>query len=574
MRLRISQATSLILTFLLSFSTVVAQEIPLRHIHCGTLWGLSCGGTWADTVVNDSLSSISSSTCTVLDGTQLDTFFSKPKTVVPGNSGLLSWWGNRLPYRTNGDNFVFHCGKFQYKKIRSTSRLLTCADVNALGLIAPRTGDTEDVNFVSGIFKGQTRNQLIGALPAGTFISEECSFPYLDGGQRLIGQTNYAILCSKSAFSSLAVGLDVTSRSPTITASGFDPAADPLNVLQKLHFTIKVKKCVGSTEPPTTTIKISIKKTNDEVIAENLQVPASFANSDRYVANGVHLPTLLTTSQFQTFIRYARTNPVKFVVKSDSHLGEVTREIKLSTCGHLFGNGGQHFTFGYGNSSNMNATQVVDLARQHSDFLLTANPFKEHKAKFSFYVDLAPYDDANWNISDFAANTSCRASSTYTLIQGRGPEASSVKGAGLISLNPSSVPGSTPRWKSEKFVHEVGHAYCGLDEEYFDNTNVIASPDYDQPNCTTKPARRFKDLYGQYHGDASTFRRCSSNSDAVRPSDSSVMSVEHSANLPAFNTVSCGQCMARILGQVPARRHFPACAAMQGVTAYATGGNS
>lgn len=180
-------------------------------------------------------------------------------------------------------------------------------------------------------------------------------------------------------------------------------------------------------------------------------------------------------------------------------------------------------------------------------------PFKSNINSFSSYVDLVNHDDTKWAmlIPDTLYNlwnrpkkiSSCGADgSQYFFINGRTYEGISLYKIRVVYLLTSSVDAHTA-------MHETGHSFCGLLDEYLGSPfERIFYPE--GLNCPVSPRNNYY-YNGKLYGDA-FWKGCTRDS-VFRPSKNSLMNqgAKHSV-------IDCGYCMSAIKGG-SVREHWPEC---------------
>ena len=88
-------------------------------------------------------------------------------------------------------------------------------------------------------------------------------------------------------------------------------------------------------------------------------------------------------------------------------------------------------------------------------------------------------------------------------------------------------------------MHEVGHVYAGLDDEYYSSDETISK--YGK-NCE-------KPLPGDWEGYSNVFQGCGIGcGDCYRPSLNSIMNDISGGAGGVFNIVSCAHIMSKIKG--------------------------
>ena len=138
------------------------------------------------------------------------------------------------------------------------------------------------------------------------------------------------------------------------------------------------------------------------------------------------------------------------------------------------------------------------------------------------------------------------------------------KGTGLIVINIGAI---TDRL-SFIAMHEFGHAFCGLDDEYLYGESKYGILYKPLTNCVHLPREDYqynKILYGNLNNVGCSYKSLFASPKALsenpslyyyRPSYNSIMSSYR--GLVEFNVVSCGYCLAAIKGGDP-KSYWPEC---------------
>ena len=130
------------------------------------------------------------------------------------------------------------------------------------------------------------------------------------------------------------------------------------------------------------------------------------------------------------------------------------------------------------------------------------------------------------------------------------------------------------------FIHEFGHAFSGLSDEYSKTTNWgggLTNPviSHAIPHCSLDPKTDYSSKGILYGG--TDFRDCTvvvgevfKDVPAVfRPSKNSIMNNNFTPDINnyfhKFNVISCGYLMKNINDDVSAKKYWSDCAAMPGI---------
>ena len=253
-----------------------------------------------------------------------------------------------------------------------------------------------------------------------------------------------------------------------------------------------------------------------------------------------------------------------------------SKEVKTSNCVHLQGYSDSDFKHSppfkivnmRGISSSMNPFEILSWGKASiiHGFNMT-EPFDRYIDKFSFYADLVNHDDSKWNILvDYIGNffdtetykivpkiSSCGNNNRlYFFYSDRTYSAYTRKFNKVVFLNEASI--------STTVIHETGHAFCGLYDEYNRSimVNMLGSAygfSYGT-NCVENPNYSWGD-----YGD-NIFQGCAYYSNYFRPSLNSIMN--NPFEVRQFNVVSCGYCSQAINGG-DKKEYWKECCNMAGV---------
>ncbi len=190
-------------------------------------------------------------------------------------------------------------------------------------------------------------------------------------------------------------------------------------------------------------------------------------------------------------------------------------------------------------------------------------PFKEYSEDFAFYSDLKIIDDSSMGLrnneffdigfEDIPNNSSCFGGRVYTFYNGRTYNAYTRLNAKTLFIN------IIKQTRMETFMHEMGHAFVALHDEYYSETqlkSILENPIYNNSqevliniatsgellkNCVKTV--NWPDKYGKtnlnYPGCGAFLKGF------YFPSKDSMMNLN--SNL-GFNTISCGYILQSING--------------------------
>ncbi|HLC53464.1 MAG TPA: hypothetical protein VJK03_02880 [Candidatus Nanoarchaeia archaeon] len=248
--------------------------------------------------------------------------------------------------------------------------------------------------------------------------------------------------------------------------------------------------------------------------------------------------------------------------------------LPMTNCRQLYGEGEQSFVFAYAKSFPFNLDSMAFNAAEVLFGLLNLDPFKTYNASLSYFIDLHKYDDSSWTLDNrthasFSNNyyfqiprdSSCQGKKKYFFYHNHSDvhRAYTQLDAPTMFLNPL-------RSDLSSSLHENGHAFCGLMDEYPNNGAYEPGLLDSFTNC----AYRLESytyagkIYSQgwsgcfYSGEpqGNTAKGTNINIKYYRPSETSLM---HGGPIrEKFNVVSCGYCLSKIKGG-SAKSNFPEC---------------
>ncbi|MEK7208229.1 MAG: PKD domain-containing protein [Patescibacteria group bacterium] len=300
----------------------------------------------------------------------------------------------------------------------------------------------------------------------------------------------------------------------------------------------------------------------------------------------------------------AKQEPVNALVKARQSTGEIKAEkssITFDNCVPLWGSGRHAMVYMRG-SSSVAAFPISRFQTVVGDDIYgfrSLEPFAKYSTPgvdgtpsgyFSHYLDLLPHDDS-WYIRQMRIlNTKQRVNNLLSLI----PRSSTCK-AGSVYLLHADGELRMPRGSFDGFasigngvvllkasapyrtaLHEVGHAFANLVDQYYQAEIILGLPAY--TNCTTDATRDFT-FNGKRYG-LSNQPVCTGRYAAPGASPGELVSAsrlqllfrpsKHGTGMMdnpptnGFDVVSCGWIIAATKGG-DAHSYFPECAKMDGV---------
>lgn len=237
------------------------------------------------------------------------------------------------------------------------------------------------------------------------------------------------------------------------------------------------------------------------------------------------------------------------------------KELKTNNCVRLEGSMKAPTTFVRFRmtSAGFGIPQLVARSKESVSTFESIEPFKTYKSDFAHLIDLGDYDDSILPIKtdrfDYYSNydsvvsilskSDCYLKSTLPLSVLYSGKTSSYSpwNAGFIVINSKRL--------AILDVHEIGHAFCGLNDEYeckisisdsFRSLfyNLVVFPG-NLMNCQNSP-----DGFKRWFGDYDRKLEPCTYSSLYRPSDNSLMNNEGVQGGQKFNDVSCAYCLSMI----------------------------
>jgi hypothetical protein len=246
---------------------------------------------------------------------------------------------------------------------------------------------------------------------------------------------------------------------------------------------------------------------------------------------------------------------VVYVEKEGHTIG--TKIFPISKCVRLLGDRNDHSIV------TMSSEYVFDnkfsLAKKIIDEgFFQIDPFRKFKNKFSFYVDIIEIDDLNWETSEDGKHfltssyskvrnmTNCNVPNpTFIFNNAQTWAAYTRKSENVIFANPPGIANIRLKY-GETIIHEMGHSFCKLDDEYIINDDspflLRTALHYfwlRDKNCISNTPG-CNSFWKQY-GDCET--GCNIGLTLRRPSSSSLMRCDTNK----FNVVSCGYCLKKLV---------------------------
>ncbi len=267
-----------------------------------------------------------------------------------------------------------------------------------------------------------------------------------------------------------------------------------------------------------------------------------------------------------------KKNDTVFVrVHDDENVGGIlNKQINMTNCVRLFGDGPNSFAFGGAKSLRTLSDNFDLFAESQLEVTRFAQfePYKKYKDKFKFFLDLQEIDDTkiNTEVSNdkltetFPRDVGCKDAQNYTLfVDSRAYELPYASGwlatADLVGHIAMDV-----FWRQDPrisqhmlhlFAHETGHGFGGLYDE--DLKEGLKKGEYNAANCVTNPEEAYR-LGDIFYGSIST-PGCEEG--GFIPSEKSIMNYFPNDS-EKFNVISCAFILTKIKG-ASASEHFEEC---------------
>ena len=205
-------------------------------------------------------------------------------------------------------------------------------------------------------------------------------------------------------------------------------------------------------------------------------------------------------------------------------------------------------------SLDESAKWIIDRGRDNMvNGYWKVDPFRYYKNKFAHYVDIYKHDDNGWEagggltksfsievLEDLHSKSKCEDGRIYNLYTVKGVERGNGytrKNANFVGLS-KYLPDNTNLDLVDAVIHETGHAFCNLDDEY--ESILLFSVKMAFTNCDETIPFEFLPYGRPYQGCSWSF--------AVRTSSDSIMQGgKTKLSKPIFNVWSCAYCREEIL---------------------------
>ncbi len=418
---------------------------------------------------------------------------------------------------------------------------------------------------------------------------------------------------------SIPKGTDIVSVSAIIdpayvaqqqTTNKFTPTTS--NVFTPLKITITIKPCVYG--PPAFPADISVvvpTVSGTEVISLGTFTFTQLTPGSNTYTTGVFVGALFYTQVEKVIASIVSTglgeNPVTFRITPQTIKPSGYKDFSygMTNCMQTYGSGRHKIV--YMRDDTAFYTQEIGWSKLALSGFNSIEPLKKYQTEFSHFVDLKKQGYTFASIRSSTIGKLRKTSScgfwnsmyfgTYldpTQPGGNGNGWTPNEPLGLAIIQNGGYDSLTPY----TYVHEFGHAFAGLADEYsrrssaFDLYDVIGAA---MPHCSLKPTTDYSatpsqtvpsGLYGSVGFEGCTFsspfRLTSITSSTTppisifRPSRDSIMRssdvLDSSGRIGnatgynvQFNVVSCGHLLKHIKHTATAKENFAECAAMPGI---------
>lgn len=242
---------------------------------------------------------------------------------------------------------------------------------------------------------------------------------------------------------------------------------------------------------------------------------------------------------------------MKFIVDKSGISVGATPNYALPFCLHYFGNGNHKITGLIDNYSwNNNYGPIGFIEGIIKPQIESIEPFKTYKNQFSYFADLRYYDDSQWPVISRTEGIFYRdlprdiitpscSMDNYVFLNSR----PNIYAA--WSKYPGNVVISSNSGAGKVFIHEFGHAFGNIRDEYLYNNPINSEQQMD--NCNTLQECLLWTKYGgacfRYNEESKT--GCYFYSKNFRPTLNSIMNRQDLDPNVKFNTISCGYILQR-----------------------------
>lgn len=271
-----------------------------------------------------------------------------------------------------------------------------------------------------------------------------------------------------------------------------------------------------------------------------------------------------------------------------------TKDINMTSCVQVYGSSGPgQIPFVFMGAERLGdvgiddrgveGTELLTRSISTKNALFSTDPFKKYKDKFVLFADLKPVSFGNdWNLvynrlktrpgyydahilghSDWIAReiSSCKFDVRNYLIFGDKEVRAAAWGDnanGVAMPNLAYVRKLPSPIQEQVNVHEIGHSFASLDDEYVLSDNPYASMDKNiGANCTSDPTSRYFHE-GKQYAELDVYG-CNGSLKYNKPTSASIMDASYSS--AKFNKISCAYIIRAIKGG-EAKNYYAECAGL------------
>lgn len=400
----------------------------------------------------------------------------------------------------------------------------------------------------------------------------------------------YSYGYSSANIASVSVA-DVNGIKRNIPVGNFSP-------VDTIKVTVNFKKKCGHTipTPPAVPLHVSLVFSSTEEFTLSGSSPTSFARKTDFVYTAdIPLQSRLTEELIAAIAKNPKPK-LKFLgadefTRSDKPFNDPI--LPMTNCAQTYGTGRHKVVYMRDNTSVYG--QILNWSKYGVTGFTTIEPLKKYQNEFSHFVDLKKSP---------LLFTKIRGSSLFLLryLSSCGPWNSMYFGVYLDPTqqyamgngfaNPSAHMGAAMiqqgGWEGDMpftMVHEFGHAFGNLSDEYIDilrdfafGNDVEKIRRYLIPHCSFEPAKDYTvggKLYGatKYNGCTIIGTNGGKRPEIFRPSGDSIMRTVvdptagpiRTGNLSRFNAISCAYIIKNIKDSPTFKQHLDECAAMPGI---------
>jgi len=361
----------------------------------------------------------------------------------------------------------------------------------------------------------------------------------------------------------LKIYIDPVYKEKMLIERNFEPSL-PLNPFDE--FIVEVKSCSNLGLLPH---KASIITNNEQ--GEQITLLNNGAFIEDHNNLGTYLWKVRTLTEDSAKLELliesiVEDREVKLILSNPLHDDVLEKEIRMSACVPVYGSGKNKLVSMRGVSAEISPGFLVNKTIENKKLLISIDPFKQYKDEISYYVDLKNYDDSLDYVhmelpsSMSICNSQIDEARVYYFYNEKNHHiltSSGTRERGAFFWTGTKSIYLPPEKTPVVALHEGGHAFCGLNDEYPAYISLPKNP----RNCVNNPSEEFS-YNGVLYGGTEFDGCLKSDKDSTHiPAEVSVMK---SLNVNKFNVVSCGYCLSVIKGG-SAQSHWAECEQMDTV---------